>query len=452
MKIVIVGNGKVGLTLAEELSKEDHDLILIDNNMAHLEHVQDTLDIMCYCGNGASYSVLKEAGCENADLLLAVTSLDEINLLCCLIAKKLNVTHTIARIRNPEYSEQMHVLKNELGLTMSINPEKETAVEIERSLRFPGAIKLESFARGKVELVEIKVKENCALINMKLKDVNHAFNSKILVCAVQRGDEVFIPDGNFVFQEHDRLSFTAAPEEIKKFFRQVHIPQNRIRYVMIVGGSKIAYYLARLLIFSGVNVKIIEQNEERCRYISEQLPKATVICGDGSDYNLLLEEGLETTDAFIALTGLDEMNLVISMYAQSANVHKVISKVNRVSYTSIMENTKLETVVSPKEITANRIIQFVRAYQNSVGSSNVETLHKVVNGKVEALEFYVQKEASYLHIPLKDLRFKKDVLVASIVRNRSLIIPDGNDTIQLNDRIVVVTTSGMYDDLADIFL
>lgn len=452
MKIVIVGNGKVGLTLARELSTEDHDLILIDNNMSHLENVQNNLDIMCYCGNGASYTALKEAGCENADLLLAVTSLDELNLLCCLIAKKLNVKNTIARIRNPEYSEQMRVLKEDLGLTMSINPEKETAIEIERILRFPGAIKLESFARGRVELVEIKVKENCSLVNMKLKDLSKSLNSKILVCAVQRENQVCIPDGNFVFRENDRLSFTAAPEDINKFFKQIHIPQNKIHYVMIIGGSKIAFYLAKSLISKGTKVKIIEQDEERCKYISEMLPKATVICGDGSDYNLLLEEGLESTDAFIALTGMDELNLVISMYAQSVKVHKVISKVNRVSYTNIIANTGLETVVSPKEITAHRILQFVRAYRNSMSSSNVETLHKIVNGKVEALEFIVKKEAPYLHVPLKDLKFKKDVLVASIVRNREHIVPDGFESIQLNDRIVIVTTTGKYDDLADIFL
>lgn len=450
MKIVIVGNGKVGLAITEQLASENHDIILMDNDMSHLQYAIDNLDVMCYCGNAASYDAQLEAGIEGADLLVAATSLDEINLLCCLIAKKLKVKHTIARIRNPEYTQMIQVLREELGLSMTINPELATAVEIERHLRYPGAIKMESFARGRVELVEIKIKEYSPLVNVKLADISSVVSAKILICAVQRGSDVYIPSGDFVLHEGDRINFTARPEEINEFFKQIKVTQNKIHDVMIVGGSKIAYYLAKALLKTGTNVKIVEQNKDRCYKLNEMLPKATIVCGDGTDYNLLVEEGLRFTDGFVALTGMDEMNIVISMYAQSSLVDKTITKVNRISYTDILPRTGLETVMSPKEITAHRIVQYVRAMQNSFGSSNVETMHKIVNGKVEALEFRIKKEASYLGVAFKDLRFKENVLVASIVRKGKQIFPDGNEKMHLNDRVIIVTTINNVNDLKDL--
>lgn len=451
MKIVIVGNGKVGLALAEQLASEEHDIILMDNDMAHLQYAIDNLDVMCYCGNAADYEAMKEAGIEDADLLVAATSQDEINLLCCLLAKKLNVKHTIARIRKPEYVNLTQVLREDMGLSMTINPERATAVEIERLLRYPGAIKVESFARGRVELVEIKIRDYSPLVDKRLMDIPNLFKSKILVCAVQRGDEVYIPSGSFVLKEGDRINFTAQPHEINKFFSKIKVEQAKINNVMIVGGGKISYYLANALSKGGVSVKVVEQNKDKCLSLNEMLPNISIVHGDGTDYNLLMEEGLRDTNGFVALTGMDEINVITSMYAQSLNVHKTVTKVNRISYADILPRTGLETVVSPKEITAHSIVQYVRAMQNSFGSSNIETMHKIVNGKVEALEFRIKKTASYVNVPFKDLRFKKNVLVASIVRKGKHILPDGNEKMQLNDRIIVVTTMKNVDDLQDLF-
>lgn len=451
MKIVIVGNGKVGLALAEQLASEEHDIILMDNDMAHLQYAIDNLDVMCYCGNAADYEAMKAAGIEDADLLVAATSQDEINLLCCLLAKKLRVKNTIARIRKPEYANLTNVLREDMGLSMAINPEKATATEIERLLRYPGAIKVESFARGRVELVEIKIRDYSPLINKRLMDIPGEFKSKILVCAVQRGDQVYIPSGSFVLKEGDRINFTAQPHEINKFFAKIKVEQAKINNVMIIGGGKISYYLASTLSRSNVNVKVIEMNKEKCLALNELLPNISTINGDGTDYNLLIEEGLREADGFVALTGMDEINVITSMYAQSLNVPKTVTKVNRISYADILPRTGLETVVSPKEITAHTIVQYVRAMQNSFGSSNVETMHKLVNGKIEALEFRITKPAKYLDIAFKDLQFKKNVLVASIVRKGKHIFPDGNETIRLNDRIIVVTTIKNVDDLADLF-
>ncbi len=451
MKVVIVGNGKVGLEVTQGLSNENHDVILIDNNMEHLKSVIDKLDVLCYCGNGASYTVQKEAGVEGADLLVAATSLDEINLICCLVARKLNVKHTIARIRNPEYTEQIKVLRDELGVSLSINPEKETALDIARGLRFPGAIKLDSFARGKVELVEIKICDNNPLANRNLSEINKLVKSRVLICAVRRGNEVFIPSGDFTFKIGDKVTFTASPSVINAFFKEVGIQRSKIHNVMIIGGGKISFYLAQQLLKLGMDVKIIENRYERCQYLNEMFPKASVICGDGTDYGLLLEEGLEVADAVISLTGIDEMNIMISMFAQSHSVRKTVTKINRVNYTEILTQTGLDSVVSPKEITAQRIIQYVRAMQNSHGNSNVETMHRIVNNQVEALEFIIKKPDFYVGVPFKDLHFKRNVLIASIVRNGRHIMPYGNDMIQLKDRIVAVTTMENVDDLKDLF-
>lgn len=451
MKIVIVGNGKVGLALAEQLTAEEHDIILMDNDMDHLQYAMEHLDVMCYCGNGADYSAMKEAGIEGADIVVAATSLDEVNLLCCLLAKKLNAKHTIARIRNPEYADLTNVLREDMGLSMAINPEKATATEIERLLRYPGAIKVESFARGRVELVEIKIRDYSPLINKRLMDIATEFKSKILVCAVQRGNEVFIPSGSFVLKEGDRINFTAQPHEVNNFFSKIKVEQSEINNVMIVGGSKISYYLAKALSKSGIKVKIIEQNKEKCNKLNEMLPNVSLIHGDGTNYNLLIEEGLHVTDGFVALTGMDEINVITSMYAQSVSVPKTVTKVNRISYADILPRTGIESVVSPKDITTHRIVQYVRAMQNSFGSSNVETMHKIVNNKVEALEFRIKKPAKYLDIPFKDLHFKKNVLVASIIRKGKYILPDGEQKIQLNDRIIIVTTIKNIDDLEDVF-
>ena len=451
MKIVIVGDGKVGYTLTEQLSKEGHDIVVIDSSDKALQNSINILDVMGIKGNGASYPVQMEAGVPDADLLIAATSTDEQNILCCMLAKKLGARHTIARVRNPEYAEQLVLLKNELGLSLSINPELTAAVEISRILRFPSAVNIETFGRGRAELVEIKIDENSPLNGQSLATLRDRFRIKVLVCAVQRNKEVYIPSGDFRLQAGDRIHVTASPSEISAFCRAVGLYQHKVRSVMIIGGGRISFYLAKQLIDMGMQVKIIEINEERCRHLCEKLPKAEIIFGDGTEHEVLKEEGIAGTDAFVSLTDNDEENIITSMYAASKSVHKVITKVNRLSLTSILENTGVETVISPKDLTANQIIRYVRAMQNSFGSNNIETLYRIVNGKVEVLEFLVREHAPFLGRPLKELQLKKNLLLAVIVRRGKTIIPDGNNTIMMGDSVIVVTVQNNLRDLSDIF-
>ncbi len=451
MKIVIIGDGKVGSALVEQLSKEGHDIVVIDNKGEVLENLGNMHDVMCIEGDGISYKTQKEAGVDECDLLIAATSRDEVNMLCCMIAKKVGAKHTIARVRNPEYADQMVYMKDELGLSMTINPERAAAREISRILRIPSALKVESFAKGRVELVEIKLKEDSLIVNEPLSSLYKKVKVKVLICTVQRGEEVFIPDGNFVLQANDKITVTASPYNIEKFFKEIGLSAPRVRSVMIAGGSRITYYLTKQLIEMGIQVKIIEINEERCYTLKDMLPSAIIIKGDCTDQNLLLSEGFEKTDAFVALTNMDEENVVLSMYADSMNISKVITKVNRIGYIDMIEKTMSNnTVISPKNITANSIIQYVRAMQNGLGS-NIETLYKIVDGKAEALEFYVRQKSKNIGVPLKDLKLKKGILVTSILRNSTLIIPGGNDTIELKDSVIVVTSNPNCKDLEDIF-
>ncbi len=451
MKIVIIGDGKVGSTLVEQLSKEGHDIVVIDNKGEVLEAVGNMHDVMCVEGDGISYKIQREAGVDECDLLIAATSRDEVNMLCCMIAKKVGAKHTIARVRNPEYADQMIYMKEELGLSMTINPERAAAREISRILRIPSALKVESFAKGRVELVEVKLKEGSPIVNEPLSSLYRKIKVKVLVCTVQRGEEVIIPDGNFVLKANDKITVTASPYNVEKFFKEIGLNAPRVRSVMIAGGSRISYYLTKQLIEMGIQVKIIEINEDRCYTLKDMLPAAKIIKGDCTDQNLLLSEGFDKIDAFVALTNMDEENVVLSMYANSLDISKVITKVNRIGYIDMIEKTMSDnTVISPKNITANSIIQYVRAMQNGMGS-NIETLYKIVDGKAEALEFYVRQKSKNIGVPLKDLRLKKGILVASILRNSSLIIPGGNDTIELRDSVIVVTSNLNCKDLEDIF-
>lgn len=451
MKIVIIGDGKVGSTLVEQLSKEGHDIVVIDNKGEVLEAVGNMHDVMCVEGDGISYKIQREAGVDECDLLIAATSRDEVNMLCCMIAKKVGAKHTIARVRNPEYADQMIYMKEELGLSMTINPERAATREISRILRIPSALKVESFAKGRVELVEVKLKEGSPIVNEPLSSLYRKIKVKVLVCTVQRGEEVIIPDGNFVLKANDKITVTASPYNVEKFFKEIGLNAPRVRSVMIAGGSRISYYLTKQLIEMGIQVKIIEINEDRCYTLKDMLPAAKIIKGDCTDQNLLLSEGFDKIDAFVALTNMDEENVVLSMYANSLDISKVITKVNRIGYIDMIEKTMSDnTVISPKNITANSIIQYVRAMQNGMGS-NIETLYKIVDGKAEALEFYVRQKSKNIGVPLKDLRLKKGILVASILRNSSLIIPGGNDTIELRDSVIVVASNLNCKDLEDIF-
>lgn len=450
MKIVVVGIGKVGHALTEQLVNEGHDITVIDNRPGMAEHLAESLDVIGVSGNGAIYKVQQEAGVQNADLLIAATDSDELNMVCCLVAKKLGARHTIARVRNPEYESQLGMMRQELGLSLSINPERETAREIARILRFPAAAKVETFAKGRVELVEYRIPEGSRLDGMALKNIG-SLHAKVLICAVQRGADVFIPTGEFVLCAGDKINVSAKPTELESFFRGLDAFKDHARDVMIIGGSRIAYYLAEQLSTMRMQVRLVDRDEKRCQEFSEQLPGVLVIHGDATDHELLCEEGLESSDAFVALTGLDELNIMLTMYARFHNVGRSIAKVSRNSFSEIVNRSGIvESVVSTSGVTVNRIIQYVRAMENSIGGG-VRTLHRMVGNRVEALEFGVAKECLLIGIPFKDLQLKKDLLIACITRpNGAVIIPSGQDTLQEGDSVIIVTTRSGLSDINDI--
>lgn len=449
MKILIVGCGKVGTTLAEQLDREGHDLVLIDNKSSAIHNITETLDVMGIIGNGASYSVLLAAGIENADLLIAVTGSDELNLLCCVIAKKACNCHTIARVRNPQYNQEIGFIKEGMGLSMVINPELETAMDIARLIRLPSAIKIDTFAKGKVELLKLQIPIESVLHHMKIANINSQLRCKVLVCAVERGDEIYIPDGNFILQGGDKISIVASPKFASEFFHKIGYTTHPIRNIMIVGGGSIAVYLTNLFKGMGITVKIIEQSKERCEELSEMLPEALIIHANASDHNVLIEEGIEDMDAFVSLTNLDEENILFSLYAQKRSKAMVFTKVTRLTYEDIIAEMPLGIVVNPKLITADSIIQHVRAMQNPKGS-NVETLYKIVSDKAEALEFRVRNKSSVVGVPLAKLKTKDNLLISCIIRRDKIIIPGGQDSLQIGDTVIVVTTHTGLDDLSDI--
>lgn len=449
MNIIVVGGGKVGSTLIQYLCKEDHDVVLIDTNPKIIENLVNTYDIMGVCGNGASCDVLSEATVSKAYLIIATTQSDELNILCCMIARKMGARHCIARVRNPDYAQQLVFMRDELQMSMMVNPEFDAANEISRMLRFPAAIKLESFAKGRVDLAEIQVQPRGKLDGLSLSQLYQLYRIKVLICAVQRNDKVYIPNGDFLLKAGDKIHITATHSELNAFFNAIGLVKNRVKNVLIIGGGTIAYYLTRQLTEMGMSVKIIEQDEKRCISLSENLPRADVILGDGTDQDVLIEEGIETADACVALTGIDEENILISMYANMKKVNKVITKVNRKPLLELMGSLGNESIISPKAITANLILQYCRAKQNSDGS-NVKTLYKLVNDQVEALEFIVTDKNHAVGIPLKDLPLKQDLLIAAICRNNKTIIPNGNDRIQPNDSVIVVTTNQFLRDFDDI--
>lgn len=449
MKIIIVGDGKMGFALSQRLSDEGHDIVIIDNNPAVLRLSSNTQDVGCICGNGVDSDVQKEAGVPSADLLIAVTSQDEINIICCLIAKKLGAKHTIARVRSPEYSKTLLFMREELGLSLTVNPELAAAAEISRVLRFPSAMRVDFFAKGKVEMVEFKVPEGSPLTGLALRDLPGTFRVRVLVCAVQRDGQAFIPSGDFVLRVNDQVSITGAPSDISRFFKNCGLLTQKSRSVMIVGGGKTSYYLSAMLSEMGMQVKILEVNANRCAELSEALPKVMVINGDGSDREVLQEEGIDETDALVALTGLDEENVVVSMYAISRKVGKVITKINHISFGEILEKAGIDCVITPHRIAANRILRYVRGMQASIGS-RIESLYRIINDQAEALEFRAHREFRGIDIPLKDLKLKKNLLVACILRDNKLIFPGGEDCICDHDNVIIITTQTGLDDLDDI--
>ena len=451
MKIIIVGCGKIGVTLAEQLNSEHHDITLIDSDGAALQAVTDRIDVMGVTGNGAVYQVQMEAGIKEADLLIATTNSDELNMLCCLIAKKAGNCHTIARIRNPEYSAEINYIREELNLSLAINPELAAAREIARLLRFPNAIKIELFAKGRIELLKFLIPKDSILDRMKVMDVVSRLKSNVLICAVERGDDVVIPDGNFEMRGGDKISFIAPHADCAEFFRKAGIENNAVNSAMFVGGGKLTVYLAKALADSKMKIKIIEQDEERCRILSEILPHAMIIHGDGSDQKLLLEEGIRQTEAFASLTGFDEENILLSLYAASQSKAKLVTKVNKIAFENVINALNLGSVIYPKMLTADIILQYVRAMQNSMGS-NIETLYKIVADKAEALEFRVRGDSPVLGIPLEKLKTRNNLLVACINRNGRIIMPRGKDTLEAGDTVIIVTTHTGLNDLKDILM
>jgi trk system potassium uptake protein TrkA len=449
LKIIIIGDGKVGYSLAENLSKENNYVTIIDKDSEALKKASEYLDVMCIKGNGVSTRILLEAGVKEADLLIAATTSDEMNMVCCLTGKKLGADHTIARIRDQEYASELSALKKDLGLDMVINPEMAAAGEIARMLSFPSAVDVESFAKGRVEIVEMKVTSGMHLIGMKLKDISGRIASDILICAVCRGNEVTIPDGEFTIMENDAIYIIGRPSSVYNFSKRIGIYTPKIKNVMIVGGGRIAYYLAKYLDETGMKAKIIEIDKDKCVELSELLPNTLIINGDGSDETVLNSENLADMDAFVSLTGRDEENLMSALVAKQAGVYKVIAKINRINYSSIISKMGLDSVVSPKTITSNMITRYVRALKNAMGNP-VEVLYKIVGDQAEASEFTATDATKFINIPLNKLKLLKGVLVASIVRNNDIIIPHGKDVVKPGDSVILISKGKHFSDLNDI--
>ena len=449
MNIIIVGCGKVGQTLAQQLNEEANNITVIDLDPAIVNDLTSRYDIMGVAGNGATHLKQQEAGIKEADLLIAVTGSDELNLLCCLIAKKAGNCQTIARVRNPEYSLEAPYLKEELGLAMVINPEAAAAAEIDRVLRFPSAITIETFAKGRVEILKFRLPEGSPLVNCAVKEIVSTFRCDVLVCAVERGDEAFIANGDFVFEEKDVISIIASPRNANEFFRKIKYKTNSVKNAMIVGGGEITYYLCERLHKAGISAKVIEKDRKRCEELCTLWPEVIVINGDAVDQEVLIEEGLEQAGAFVTLTNLDEENILLSLFAKTMTKGKLVTKINRIDFNSVVKHLDLDTIIYPKNITSDMIVRYVRAMENTIGS-NVETLYSVIKGKVEAAEFIVKEDSPVTGKPLMELKLKKNILVAAILRGKTVIIPRGQDVIQTGDAVVVVSNPAELHDITDI--
>lgn len=444
MNIIIVGCGKVGEELAHRLNDEGDNITVIDVDSTKVNDVTSRLDVLGVTGNGATHLVQQEAGIRDADLLIAVTGSDELNLLCCLIAKKEGNCQTIARVRDPQYSTEAPYLKEELGLAMVINPEFQAAAEIARVLRFPSAIKIDTFAKGKVDLMKFRLPENCILTGCSVKEIMTKLKCDVLVCTVERGDDAFIPNGEFVFEEKDVISIIASPANANVFFRKIDYKINQVKDCMIAGGGDVAYYLCRILKKAGISLKLIEKDPKRCEKLCTALPEVTVICGDAADQQILLEEGLENANSFAALTNLDEENIMLSLFARVKGCKKLVTKINRIDFFDVIKQLDLDSIIYPKNITSELIVSYVRAMKNTIGS-NVQTVYSVIKGKAEAAEFLIKDNSPVLGKPLMELKFKPNVLVAVILRGNRVIIPRGSDVIEKYDSVIVVSDIRPHD-------
>lgn len=449
LRIIIVGCGKVGSTLIEQLSREGHDITIIDKNAEKIQDITNVYDVMGIVGNGASYSVQIEAGIEMTDLIISVTDSDELNLLCCTIAKQVGNCAAIARVRTPDYSREVGYLREKLGLAMIINPELEAANEAARILYLPTALEVNAFAHGQAELVKLKIPKGNRLEGKSLRDIGKDIARDILICTAERNGDVFIPSGDFVLEADDMVSFVATQARARAFLKEIGFATNHVRDTMIIGGGKAAYYLAKQLIAMGISVKIIESDRERCEELSELLPKAIIINGDGTDEELLREEGIERIESFVPLTGIDEENIMLTLHAKQISKAKVITKINRITFKNVINSLDLGSVIYPRYITSEAIIAYVRAKKASM-DSNIETLYHLCDSRVEAIEFCVYEKSSVTDIPLSELALKNELLIAFINRNGRIIIPSGNDAIMAGDTVMIVTTHTGFYDIQDI--
>lgn len=450
MNIIVVGLGKLGQKLVERLSCEkEHSITAIDLRRGILEDTVNTYDVMGVAGSGASMETLLEAGIEKTDILIAVTGSDELNLLTCMIARKLGGCNTIARVRNPEYKKEVQLFQEDFGLAMIINPEFTAAREIARLLRFPSAIQIDTFAKGRVEIMKFRLKAGSPLCDRKVADIADKLDCNILVCGVERGESAIIPGGDFVLKEGDFVSIVAAISDATHFIKRIGLKTDKVKNTLIVGGGNTTVYLAGLLLKAGIEVKIIEQNPARCEELCTLLPKATIINGDGTENRLLLEEGIATAESFVALTNMDEENVMLSLYAKTQMSGKVITKINRIAYDEVISNLGLDTIIYPKDITAEYILRFVRAKNNSIGS-NIETMHDILDGKAEALEFNIVQNSPIANRTLENLSLKDGILIACINRNGTIITPRGKDMLLPGDTAIVVTTDKGFTDISDI--
>ena len=449
LKIIIIGCGKVGRTLVEQLSQEGHDITIIDKNRERISQLANLYDVMGLVGNGASYNIQKEAGIGNADLIIAVTGSDELNLLCCTIATQVGNCAAIARVRTPDYSQEAEYLREKLGLALIINPEYEAARDMARILYLPSSLEVTGFAHGQAELIKYAIPENSPMDGIAIKDLSHKLKANILIGAIERDDDVFIPSGDFILKKGDKLSFVGAHKQAKEFFSHLGLNSHSVKNTMIIGGGKAAYYLAKELLSRGIKVKIIENDFNRCEELSILLPEAIIINGDATDQTLLREEGIETTQSFVPLTGIDEENIMLTLYAKQVSKAKVITKINRITFTNVINSLDLGSVIYPKYITSEAIIAYVRAKKASM-HSNIETLYHMYDSRVEAIEFFVSEKSAVTDVPLKDLTLKDNLLLCFINRNGKIIIPRGNDSIQKNDTVMIITKHTGFNQIQDI--
>ena len=451
MNIIVVGCGKIGATIIDSLINEGHNVTAVDSNAQILSEICTVYDAMGVCGSGTDCNTLIEARAATADLFVAATGSDEFNMLSCFLAKKIGAKNTVARIRNPEYNDQsLGFLRQNLDISLSINPERLMAHEIFNILKFPSAIKIETFSHRSYEMVEFLLKDSSPICDMSLIEMRKEYNAKFLVCAVSRDDTVYIPSGDFVLKSGDRIGIISSPAELHKLFKILVPAQKQVKNVMLAGANRTTYYLAKMLTAAGNHIKIVDRDNERCEVMCQAVPKAVVICGDPADDDVFLEEGIEDADAFVALTGIDEENILLSFTAANHNVSKVVAKVNRQAFASVAEKLGLDCILSPKELVADVIVRYARALENSIESSQVETLYKLMDGKAELLEFIIKSDNEATGIPLKSLNLKSNVLVCGIIRNRKPIVPSGDDMLLSGDHVIVLTSGHRMNDVTDI--